>query len=905
MTITYVNDLRLSEMATGDNSGTWGNVTNTNLELIGDALGYGTEAITTNADTHSSTIADGSADAARAMYIKYTGTLDSACTITIGPNTISRVHIIENATSGSQNIIIKQGSGATVTIGSGAVKMVYLDGAGSGAAVTDALVDLDLTGTTTVAALTVSGAITGTTATFTTADNNAQVTLESTDTDANVGPILNLNRNVTGASSDFLGRITFDGKDDAGNATTYARIDTQIVDASNGSEDSALLIHSLTGGSERERVRITQTETVFNEGSTDLDFRIESDGSEKMFVVDGGSNFVSISGANGLSEVLNGGTASVNSVSSNAALEINTRSATNGHSGIINFIKAPNTSGTPTATADGEYLGRTSFIGADTGNTLRVGAQILAVQSGTDSDSVPSRLILNTSSGTSDPVNRFEIGTTETVVNEDSNDVDFRVEGNNHANAFFVNGEYDGVAINSNAPISYANAQAVLFIEDTANPAIGISDTGQSKDYFIVANGSRLGIVYGDGSNTGSSSNITEIASFNNNGNVGIGTDSPSSDGGVTLEIRNDATPTLKLNDGGEYQGYLQLRGNDLEVRGSNGAMEFYTGAADGASSTLALTIDSSSFVKTASRLGVGENNPDRLLHLSGNVPIQRFTGNGNNQANYAYVEIEFENSDDSGSAFTVDASIVIRSSESNGNGGQMCFHTGVEGNSERMRISSTGDVSIGKSGVSTSTAGTDLYSYGLAVFVRNNGVVGLFNRLGGDGDLVSFRQDSSEEGTISVSGSTVSYNGFSGLHESSGIANNVAIGTVCSTIDELDVYPDSQPDGKGGTEDHPKKGQTRADHAKIKVSDTEGDKRVYGVLQRYDNNGKPLVASVGIGSIRVTGACEGGDLLESNGDGTAKVQSDDIIRSKTIGKVTIGNSDTGVKLVSCVLYCG
>ena len=59
------------------------------------------------------------------------------------------------------------------------------------------------------------------------------------------------------------------------------------------------------------------------------------------------------------------------------------------------------------------------------------------------------------------------------------------------------------------------------------------------------------------------------------------------------------------------------------------------------------------------------------------------------------------------------------------------------------------------------------------------------------------------------------------------------------------------------------------------------------------------------IGSVRVTGACEGGDLLESNGDGTAKVQSDDIVRSKTLGKVTIGNSSTEVKLVSCVLYCG
>ena len=158
---TYVNNLRLKEIATGDESGTWGTSTNTNLELIGQALGYGTEAITTNADTHTSTVGDGAADEARAIYLKYTGTLDSACTITIGPNTMKRFQIIENATSGSQSIIISQGSGANVTIGTGAVKAVYLDGAGSGAAVLDALVDLDLTGTTTAAAVTASGAVTG------------------------------------------------------------------------------------------------------------------------------------------------------------------------------------------------------------------------------------------------------------------------------------------------------------------------------------------------------------------------------------------------------------------------------------------------------------------------------------------------------------------------------------------------------------------------------------------------------------------------------------------------------------------------------------------------------------------------------------------------------------------------
>jgi hypothetical protein len=144
MASTYVNDLRLEEIADGEQSGTWGATTNTNLELIGEALGYGTEAITTNADTHTSTVADGAADPARAMFIKYTGTLDSTCTITIAPNTLNRLHFIHNATSGSQSIIISQGSGATITIPTGDTKAVYLDGAGSGAAVTDAFASLSV-----------------------------------------------------------------------------------------------------------------------------------------------------------------------------------------------------------------------------------------------------------------------------------------------------------------------------------------------------------------------------------------------------------------------------------------------------------------------------------------------------------------------------------------------------------------------------------------------------------------------------------------------------------------------------------------------------------------------------------------------------------------------------------------
>ena len=153
MVSTYVNDLRLNEMATGDQSGSWGTVTNTNLELIAEAFSYSTEAITTNADTHTTTIADGATDPGRSMFLKYTGTLDSACTITIGPNTVSKLWFIENATSGSQNIIIKQGSGATVTIASGKTKVIYSDGVGSGAKMVDAFASLD------VGALTANGGV--------------------------------------------------------------------------------------------------------------------------------------------------------------------------------------------------------------------------------------------------------------------------------------------------------------------------------------------------------------------------------------------------------------------------------------------------------------------------------------------------------------------------------------------------------------------------------------------------------------------------------------------------------------------------------------------------------------------------------------------------------------------------
>lgn len=143
---TYVNDLRLKEIATGDEAGTWGTSTNTNLELIAEAFSYGTEASFGSDADATTTIADGSTDPARSLYLKVTSgvSLTATRTLTIAPNTVSKVWIIENATSGSQSINISQGSGANVTIPSGKTKIVYSDGAGSGAAIVDAFASLNL-----------------------------------------------------------------------------------------------------------------------------------------------------------------------------------------------------------------------------------------------------------------------------------------------------------------------------------------------------------------------------------------------------------------------------------------------------------------------------------------------------------------------------------------------------------------------------------------------------------------------------------------------------------------------------------------------------------------------------------------------------------------------------------------
>jgi len=225
MASTYVNDLRLNEMGTGDGSGTWGTTTNTNLELIAEAFSYGTEGITANADTHSTTIADGATDPGRSLYVKYTGTLDSTCTVSLLPNTVSKLWIIENATSGGFNLSIKQGSGAEIVIPSGDVKVVYSDGAGTGAAIFDALVDLNIA---------------------------TKLTLKNPATSASPATVLLQTGDTDIAVNDVLGKIQFQAPDE-GTGTDAILVAAEIAAVSEGdfaADNNATKLSFKTGASE-------------------------------------------------------------------------------------------------------------------------------------------------------------------------------------------------------------------------------------------------------------------------------------------------------------------------------------------------------------------------------------------------------------------------------------------------------------------------------------------------------------------------------------------------------------------------------------------------------------------------------------------------------------------------------
>jgi hypothetical protein len=255
-----------------------------------------------------------------------------------------------------------------------------------------------------------------------------------------------------------------------------------------------------------------------------------------------------------------------------------------------------------------------------------------------------------------------------------------------------------------------------------------------------------------------------------------------------------------------------------------------------------------------------------------------------------------------------------------------MSFYTQPSGSSaaERMRIDSSGNLLVGKTASNLSTVGIQLNANASANFTRNATCMDV-NRLS-DGSIVNFYSASTLEGSISVSGTTVSYIGGH-LSRWSRLADDskdtgIVKGTVMTNLDEMVEWShqttywaeeDELPDGVSvGDVKTAAYVEDNEQLNKMAVSSVEGDANVAGVFVNWDNDDDDVndmnIAMTGDMVIRIAQGTtvQRGDLLMSAGDGTAKPQGDDIVRSKTIAKVTSTHVshtyDDGSYLVPCVL---
>ena len=356
--------------------------------------------------------------------------------------------------------------------------------------------------------------------------------------------------------------------------------------------------------------------------------------------------------------------------------------------------------------------------------------------------------------------------------------------------------------------------------------------------------------------------------------------------------------------------------------------------------------------IKQDGKIGIGTSSPTATLH----VDTSNSAVAPNAEADDFFVESSGNTGITIGCGISSRSSIYFANSTDNDiakivvahDEGSMKF---TNNTAERMRITSSGDVFIAKTGTAIGTVGIELDSTGSGAFTTSAVPVLYVNRLTDDGDLIRFFQASTQEGSISVSGGNVSYNGFTGTHWSRFTDNstpNILRGTVLETLDEMcdwynlefdvttqdaegndvttpqkipHVLTDSQSNGDVITYNHEgidvqativKENDVK--HMMSKVSDNSDAKNVYGVFVAYDEDGEGYndfyVASVGSFVVRIKAneTIAKGDLLQSNGDGTAKVQTDDAVRSSSFAKVLsttiIETYEDGSFIVPCSLMC-
>ena len=424
---------------------------------------------------------------------------------------------------------------------------------------------------------------------------------------------------------------------------------------------------------------------------------------------------------------------------------------------------------------------------------------------------------------------------------------------------------------------------------DAGGPVLALSKTrGTSTgSSTVVQSGDTAGAIYFAGADGTDVNSYAAWIEAEIDGTPG-GNDMPgrlvfstTADGANTPTERLRITQNGKIQVTGTRAGALQTSDNDT--------LELFTSATNGAINTgCGLTF---------------YNNDGNGAEIGGTIQVAKENGNVNNTAAYMRFSARANNSNPA-EAFRISS------------GGRVLFGTT---STDMVNNNSGGGCVLDSGGINAAASGENVFN---------------FNRSNGDGTIGSFRSGGSSQGSVSISGSTCSFNGghlsrWSQLAEGAE-RTEILRGSVLSNLDEMCVWShaavpdvlytaeDELPDGVevGDVKTAGRAAYTEDNEQlnRMKVSDVEGDPNVAGVFQCWDDGDDDgftddfFCAMTGDFVIRIAQGTTvaRGYLLMSAGDGTAKPQDDDIVRSKTIAKVTSTTVSTtysdGSYCVPCVL---
>jgi len=362
------------------------------------------------------------------------------------------------------------------------------------------------------------GAITSTAATtITVADNSDNLTLTSTDADSNSGPNLRLYRNNdSNGDGDVLGQIDFDGRNDNSQDVVYARIRAVAEDITDGTEDARLIIEKAVNGSTTEIMRSVSSETVFNDGSIDLDFRVESNGNANMLFVDGGNDHVNVG-----TSTDHGGVFNVESTD-NAITLLLASTDTDANAGPqLKLLRA-------VTGATNDICGKIEFGAKDDAGNGEAYALITQKILNAANGSEEARLTFQVMQDGSQR-DMLSLDASEVVINEDSRDIDFRVESDSKTHMLFVDSGNDRIGVNTSSPAD------TMHIKSTGDPSNDIrfiletnaTDGNCAIDFRNSASTFKGGILYDtDDNNLQFNVNSSERMRIDSSGNLLLGTTS-------------------------------------------------------------------------------------------------------------------------------------------------------------------------------------------------------------------------------------------------------------------------------------------------------------------------------------------------------------------------------------------